>query len=71
MHTSNWSGGAHLLQVSVELLNVVLLVKDRGHVGRGGGVPGAGAGLEAELGRPVPARHTQGVANLSLGAKIQ
>ena len=60
--TSQWRG---LLQVPVELLDVVLLVEDRGHVGRGGGcVPGAGAGLQAELRRSVPASHTERVPNL-------
>ena len=45
------------LQMSVELLNVVLLVEDSGHAGRGGGGPG----LQAELCWPVPAAHTERV----------
>ena len=48
--------------MSVQLLDVVLLVEDRGHVGGAGGVPGAGAGLQAELCWPVP--YTERVANL-------
>ena len=48
--------------MSVQLLDVVLLVEDRGHVGGAGGVPGAGAVLQTEFCWPVS--YTQCVANL-------
>ena len=49
--------------MSVELLDVILLVEDSRHAGRGGGVPS----LQAELGRSVPTAHTESVgANLKI-----
>ena len=52
--------------MSVEFLNVILLVEDSGHVGVGAGHTGGGD----SGGLLVPA-HADGVAGLPLGAQVQ